>query len=360
MASTANYKLGEFDYPRGWFMIGDAAQMGPQPETVHFFGKDMVFYRGASGTPYLVDAYCPHMGAHLGINSTSYIVRDGEHVDGESIRCPFHGWRFGADGRCNAIPYSPDFIPKAARLTTYPVIERAGIIWMWHDPEGQEPDQDLPAFAAWDLEDDGWVRWVIDDFGTLALHPIEIVDNMADFGHMGPIHGSLDNQYFDNVFDGHKVIQRFDAGHRTLTADTGETLSLDTWYEGPAILQADMRGTFPSHMLIAHTPVDDGTVRVWHALMVKMPTAEAALADLQVARGYQKASHDALAQDVEIWANKQACFNPMQIPADGPYGKVRIWYSQFYNPRSKTTAIQQRVNGQIVTYGEKRVVERAA
>jgi 3-ketosteroid 9alpha-monooxygenase subunit A len=177
---------------------------------------------------------------------------------------------------------------------------------------------------------------------------------------MGPIHGAIGNQYFDNLFDGHKVIQRFDAGHRTLTVDASETLSLDTWYEGPAILQADMRGTFPSHMLIAHKPVDDGTVRIWHALMVKMPSAEAARADIDVARGYQRSSRDALAQDVEIWAHKEPAFNPMQIPADGPYGKVRVWYSQFYNSRDKTAAIQQRVQGQIVTFGDRRVVERAA
>lgn len=359
MASTAEYKLGTFEYPRGWFMIGDADKLKNGPETLHFFGKDLVFYRGASGTPHLVQAYCPHMGAHLGRNTTSYIVRDGAQVEGESIRCPFHGWRFGADGQCNDIPYS-SFIPKAACLTKYPVVDRAGIIWMWHDPEGLAPDQDLPAFAAWDEEREGWVRWLIDDYGVLPLHPIEIVDNMADYGHMGPIHGSIDNQYFDNLFDGHKLVQRFDAGHRTLTVEASDTLSLDTWYEGPAILQVDMRGTFPSHMLIAHTPVDDGTVQVWHALMVKMPNADAAKNDLETARGYQRSSRDALGQDVEIWVNKAPCFNPMQIPADGPYGKVRLWYSQFYNPRDKAASIQKRVQGQVVTFGKQRIAERAA
>ena len=360
MASTADYKLGPFSYPRGWFMIGDAEKIGNGPETLHFFGKDFVFYRGASGTPHLVEAYCPHMGAHLGRNTTSYVVRDGAQIEGESIRCPFHGWRFGPDGQCDDIPYSPAFTPKAARLTTYTIVERAGIIWLWHDPEGLDPDHDLPAFAAWGRQDDGWVRWLLDDYGTLPLHPIEIVDNMADFGHMGPIHGSLHNQYFDNIFDGIKVIQRFDAGHRTLTEGVADTLSLDTWYEGPAILQVDMHGTFPSHMLITHTPVDDGTVRVWHGLMVKMPDAEAACRDLDIARSYQRASRDALGQDVEIWANKAPCFHPMQIPADGPYGKVRLWYSQFYHPRAKAAAIHQRIDGQVVTFGERRSVERAA
>lgn len=354
MATAKDYKLGAFDFPRGWFMIADAATLDGKPTTLHFFGKDMVFYRGESGKPHLVHAYCPHMGAHIGKNNTSYVVRDGEQVQGESIRCPFHGWRFAEDGHCDDIPYSPNFIPKSACLKTYPVIERAGIIWMWHDPEGGAPDFELPAFAAWDKEDEGWVRWVIDDFGTLPVHQMEVVDNMADFGHFVPIHGSLDIKYFDNVFDGHKIVQRFDAGHRTLTSAEAPVLSLDTWYEGPSILQSEMHGAFPSHMLIAHTPVEDGTVRIWHALMVKLPNGNPTPEQLEMARAFQVSSRDALAQDVEIWTNKEPCFNPMQIPADGPYGKVRLWYRQFYNPRAEAEATHKRIDGTVVTFGEHR------
>lgn len=93
--------------------------------------------------------------------------------------------------------------------------------------------------------------------------------------------------------------------------------------------------------------------------MVKMPNADAARTDLETARGYQIASRDALGQDVEIWANKAPCLNPMQIPADGPYGKVRLWYSQFYNSREKAAAIRNRVRGQVVTFGDQRLAERA-
>jgi 3-ketosteroid 9alpha-monooxygenase subunit A len=57
----------------------------------------------------------------------------------------------------------------------------------------------------------------------------------------------------------------------------------------------------------------------------------------------------AFAQDVEIWANKRACVKPLAIPADGPFGKVRIWYSQFYNPRDRAGDVHKRVNGLVVT-----------
>jgi phenylpropionate dioxygenase-like ring-hydroxylating dioxygenase large terminal subunit len=61
-------------------------------------GLNLVVWRGVSGKSYVADAYCPHLGAHLGV---------GGEVAGECIKCPFHGWAFeGKDGKCVDIPYS--------------------------------------------------------------------------------------------------------------------------------------------------------------------------------------------------------------------------------------------------------------
>jgi 3-ketosteroid 9alpha-monooxygenase subunit A len=360
MATTKEYGLGEFDFPRGWFMIAPATDATRTPTSMRYFGKDLVMYRGESGTVYVTDAYCPHMGAHLAKNTTSYIVLDGEHVEGESIRCPFHGWRFGPDGQCNHIPYSENFIPKAAKLQHYPVVERAGIVWMWHDPEGLEPDHPLPDFGG-HYGEPGWVEWKIDYMGDLAVHGIEIVDNMADLGHFVPIHGAKDFTYFANECMGHIVHQYYSAGHRTLTAEAEDQLVLDTWYEGPGFLQSEMAGAFDSFIMISNTPIEDGISRSWHALMVKVNdgTREITDEDRAAAFQYQEASRLAFAQDVEIWANKRACLNPLAIPADGPYGKVRQWYKQFYNPRDKVPDLQKRSDGLYVTM-DKRPGSKAA
>jgi 3-ketosteroid 9alpha-monooxygenase subunit A len=50
-------------------------------------------------------------------------------------------------------------------------------------------------------------------------------------------------------------------------------------------------------------------------------------------------------EDFEIWANKRPALQIMQMPTDGPFGKSRIWYSQFYNPRMKAAQILERVTG---------------
>jgi 3-ketosteroid 9alpha-monooxygenase subunit A len=359
MATTKEYGFGEFDFARGWFMIGEAGEATRKPKPIRYFGRDLVLYRGESGTAYVTDAYCPHMGAHIGKNSTSYVVLDGEQCEGESIRCPFHGWRFGPDGACNHIPYS-DFIPKAAQLRYYPLVERAGILWMWHDPEGLEPEYPLPDFGG-HFGEPGWVEWKVDYMGDLPLHSCEITDNMADFGHFVPIHGATDWQYFANEFKGHVLHQYYSAGHRTLTATPEDQLMLDTWYTGPGFLQSEMAGAFDSFIMIANTPIEDGTVRAWHALMVKVHdgSRETTDEDRANALAYQEGSRLAFAQDVEIWANKRACINPLAIPADGPFGKVRQWHWQFYQPRAKARELHKKLNGVVVTF-DKRPGHKAA
>ena len=201
MAKTADYGLGEHTFPRGWFMVATSDEVTTTPLAVRYFGEEMVLYRGGSGRVFLVEAFCPHMGTHLAKNTSSDVVVDKEHVEGDNIRCPYHGWRFGPDGRCNDIPYSPAPIPKAACLKSWKVLERAGCIWAWHDAEGGEPDYDVPPFEQWNQP--GWVNWSVEPLGELACHPQEVLDNMTDKGHLQPVHGSIDMVKFENEFNGH-------------------------------------------------------------------------------------------------------------------------------------------------------------
>jgi len=341
MAKTADYGLGKFTFPRGWFMVAEASELDKGPIGVRFFGRDFALYRGKSGRVVMLDAYCPHMGTHLAKNTSSYVVRDGGHVEGDSIRCPYHAWRFGPDGKCDDIPYSSK-IPKAACVKSWPVEERAGAIFMWHDEEGLEPDFPLPDMWEWD--DPSYVRWKFDHMGQLAIHPQEVLDNMADIAHFIPVHGSTQATYFENEYRGPVNVQRFGAGHRTLVTD-GNILETDTWYTGPAILLSRVKGSYPSLMIITHTPIEDGVTKVWHALMVKSQKEVATEEDVPAARAYQEASRLAFAQDFEIWSYKRPALQILQIPEDGPFNKNRIWYSQFYNPRAKAAAIQERING---------------
>ena len=86
--------------PMGWFQVlyshelavGDAIP-------VEYFGQELVVFRTEAGEAKVVDAFCPHMGAHLG-----YGIREqtgkGPRIVGDSIECPFHGWRWNGEGQC--------------------------------------------------------------------------------------------------------------------------------------------------------------------------------------------------------------------------------------------------------------------
>lgn len=344
MATSKDYGLGEHTFPRGWFMIADAAKVNSdKPLPIRFFGQDYALYRGKqSGKLVMLDAYCPHMGTHMARNSTSYVAQDGP-IEGDSLRCPYHAWRFGADGKCNEIPYSAGPIPPAAKVRSYSVVESLGAVFFWHDPEGGEPDYRVPFVNEWD--DPSWVGGGYDDLGMINSHPQEVIDNITDVAHFGPVHGSK-TKFFENEFRGHVAVQRMGGGHRTLIAEGGPMLVTEAVYHGPGVLITRMSGLYDSYIIIAHTPVDDGSTYVWHTLMVRTTDGKPASdADRAAARQYQDVALAAFAQDFEVWKYKKPCIQGMFVQGDGAFRLQRNWYKQFYNPRAKKQELLKQVEG---------------
>ena len=83
-------------FPSGWYQVAWAGELevgAVQP--LRYFSRDLVLYRGADGEHHLLDAFCPHMGAHLGY---------GGCVEGDNIVCPYHGWTWAPDGHNVIVP----------------------------------------------------------------------------------------------------------------------------------------------------------------------------------------------------------------------------------------------------------------
>ena len=347
MAKSAEYGLGAYAFPRGWFAVANAAEITRAPFNVHYFGQDMVLYRGASGRVVMLDAYCPHMGTHLGHGENSATTTSPSYLEEDNIRCPFHAWRFGADGVCNHIPYHAGPIPAKARLKSWPVEERHGVVFCWHDPEEQLPDYPVPEFPEWD--DPQWLRWNGLEFLTDLNHPIEIFDNMSDVAHLDHLHGGHVVGY-ENEVDGHLLHQRQTGVHAENSTPIGTHLTTLAGYVGPGVAF----GRFielSAIQLICVTPIDDGTCRMWQAAMLKSP---AGLDATQAAALRDRVSDTfgmGLLRDGEVWRTKRPALTPMQLTSDGPIGQSRIWYSQFYNPRAEAPAIVRRVQGKHYAQG---------
>ena len=113
-----------FPIPNGWFAVARSDEVATgQVVPAHYFGRELAIYRTADGEPRVVDAHCPHLGAHLA---------HGGQVRGELLECPFHAWRFdGVSGRCVEVPYTDADPSPKARVRSYPVVERFGLIFAW-------------------------------------------------------------------------------------------------------------------------------------------------------------------------------------------------------------------------------------
>ena len=98
-------------------------------------GLNLVAYRAETdGRVRVLDAFCPHMGAHLG---------HGGVVAGNRIRCPFHAWEFeGATGECERIPVLEQLgerVPSFVKARAYPVREYNNLIVFWFHADNLEP-----------------------------------------------------------------------------------------------------------------------------------------------------------------------------------------------------------------------------
>jgi len=314
-----------FPFPRlpyGWFVVARSHEIPVAGvRSYRYFDQDLVLYRAADGTAYAVEAYCPHLGAHLG---------EGGCVVDDSLRCPFHGWRFGPDGRCVEVPYSPR-LPRVG-VRTWPLVERAGLVFLWHDADGGAPGFDLPAFEGDDYTDRREVDWVV------RTHPQELMENTADIAHFGFLHGARNHRYLhDWDSDGPLAATRigFSASGAALGAPVDWIdLEIDFRLFGLGYLVIDSHvevAGVDGRIRICATPVEGDLVRVFFMSNVRrMPdpgfTAmvdqlfhEAALADFK--------------QDLKIWQHKVYRPRPVLVQGDGPILKYRQWASQFYERR---------------------------
>ena len=74
-------------FANSWFRVATSQELSPkQVIPLHYFGKDLVLFRTEKGTPCILDAHCPHLGAHLGYGGT---VKDN------TIRCPYQWLALG-------------------------------------------------------------------------------------------------------------------------------------------------------------------------------------------------------------------------------------------------------------------------
>ena len=155
-----------------WYVACGSDELTPR-QTLHrqLLGEPVLIGRDSAGQVFAFRDTCPHRGTLLSRGA----------FDGQEVECPYHGWRFGTDGRCTAIPSltSEDEVDVAAVHTRpYPAVESDGVIWVYVGAANSE----LPEVPC--LPDVGFKH---------RLHLSMLFDcpiDLAVMGLMDPAHGA--------------------------------------------------------------------------------------------------------------------------------------------------------------------------
>ncbi|MEW6464004.1 Rieske 2Fe-2S domain-containing protein [Ectopseudomonas khazarica] len=320
--------LESYRYARGWHCLGDAEQYrNGKPHTLDVFGTRLVAFASRDGKINILDAYCPHMGADLSHGT----------IENDHVVCPFHHWKYDAGGKCVEVPYCKRIPPKA-RTRSWLTCEENNLLFVWNNPEGNPPRDGVVIPHLAEMDSDEWIHeWNIDTM-LIETNPRELVDNLVDAQHFGPVH-STPAVHFSNVFEGH-------IGHQCFRGDSqflGGGLEADSAYYGPAThftrISSDFGGQqIHAVLLNSHVPITPNSFLLRFGCMVKRVPGYTEEQNREVALGYVNGNRDSFYQDVAIWKNKVRIDKPVLAETDGPVYQLREWYQQFFTDEDKVPA----------------------
>ncbi|WP_437638155.1 Rieske 2Fe-2S domain-containing protein [Sorangium sp. So ce854] len=297
-------------FPKGWFQVASSEELstgGPLP--LRCFGRDLVLFRTVDGEARVLDAHCPHLGAHLGI---------GGRVEQGGVRCPFHGWVISGDGACVHIPYA-DTIPPRARVRAWDTRELDGMILVHHATGGEAPAFEIPLLA--EARSAAWSRATSKRW-RIRTHVQETLENIVDPAHFVTVHSMPEPPRTEVEIEGHIIRSRSAVKQR---GPGGRVVDGTITWEGHGMGYGTIRFTGIVELLFVNTvtPVDDELVDVRVAFWLRNGGAERlgqALA-AEVCRQIE--------EDIPIWENKIYRPQPVLCAGEKSIMTLRKWSSQF-------------------------------
>jgi phenylpropionate dioxygenase-like ring-hydroxylating dioxygenase large terminal subunit len=161
------------DVPLGWVWVCTAKSVGRKKiRAINMMGREIIVFRGEDGKVGALDAFCPHMGAHL---------VDGS-VEGNSVRCFFHNWKFNDKGKCIDIPCLQSLPSKKIEIQSFTVKEQYGLIWLY---TGDTDLADIPCVP--ELKDQK-LDFSLGNQWQKNCHPNVVMINAIDEHHFQTVH----------------------------------------------------------------------------------------------------------------------------------------------------------------------------
>jgi 5,5'-dehydrodivanillate O-demethylase len=159
---------------RFWHPVGRSELLKPgKARPVRVLSEDLTLYRGDGGEPHLVGGRCPHRRTLL---HTGW-------VQGDNIRCMYHGWQFNGMGACIQRPAEDDRLPPREKIAGYPLREYCGLIFAYMG-DGEPPDFQLPRKDA--FERPGGLLFTRSE--TWPCNWFQQIENSMDATHVSFVH----------------------------------------------------------------------------------------------------------------------------------------------------------------------------
>lgn len=294
----------------GWYSVDRSHELlVGAVKPVQAFDRELVLYRTRSGRAVVQDAFCPHLGAHLGHKG---------RVVGESVRCPFHGWRYDTEGTCVEIPYC-DEIPERARLRTWHTEEKNGEVYVWFHPENTSPQWPLPELP--ELGDPNWTAPRYTEH-LVPAHVQDICENSCDPVHFQFVHGqmSVPNSKVTIDDDGRTMHLHSEMAN----ADYPGHLHATTYSPGFAMVRNTYGPGAEMIMYNSAQPLNRNETMMRWTLIVRREIEDAVGDDVM------EGIISGLSDDYPIWANKVHKHRPVFCKEDKTLVTFRKWVRQFY------------------------------
>ena len=254
-------------YINFWYPICTSAELqATEPVAAQIFGLQYVAFRDTEGVPHVLANTCVHRGGSLARGT----VKDG------CIVCPYHGWRYGGDGKCQLVPSFEEGskIPARAKVDSYPVKEQYGIVFAFL---GDLPEEQRPPL--YEIEEYGDEAWREHELILLDINCYyeRSMENGVDFVHNEfvhpiqaspkPIPGTVkfpETPWGSGVTSKMIEMGRKPSGDEAMESDPN-VLNAGTWHYGPNTLITWI--TFGEnrslHQYIFEAPVDNEHTKVF-------------------------------------------------------------------------------------------------
>ncbi len=254
-------------YINFWYPICTSEELkATEPMRSQVLGLRFVAFRDADGDPHVLSDTCVHRGGSLS---------KGKIVDGHVV-CPYHGWRYAGDGKCQLVPSlkAGDKPPARAKVDSYPVQEKYGIVFAFLGDLAEEKRP--PLYEIEEYEDPAWrtneliileigcfyersMENGVDPIHNEFVHPIQ--------GSPQPIPGSI--EYPETEWGSGVTGLYTEQGTKTTDADGMRSdptvLNAGTWHHGPNTLITWI--TFAKntslHQYLFEAPLDGDRTKIY-------------------------------------------------------------------------------------------------